>query len=70
MENKEYQKISDISHSQDVEIEENKDTVKIVIKKPTENMQTDMANFEALAIMYKCINPSINVIIDFSTTEN
>ena len=69
MEEKEYQKISDIPHSQDVEIEENKDTVKIVIKKPTENMQTDMANFEALAIMYKCIKPSINVIIEYTKYE-
>ncbi len=69
MEEKKYKKISDIPHSKYVEIEENKDTVKIVIKKPTENMQTDMANFEALAIMYKCINPSINVIIEYTKYE-
>jgi hypothetical protein len=29
-------------------------------------MQTDMANFEALAIMCKCINPDISVIIKFN----
>lgn len=69
MEEKKYKKISDIPHSKYVEIEEDKNTVKIIIKKPTENMQTDMANFEALAIMYKCINPSINVIIEYTNYE-
>jgi len=64
-----YNKISDIPHSDYVEITETDNNVNIKINKPTENMQTDMANFEALAIMYKCIKSNIYVTIEFENYD-
>lgn len=63
--------IRDLPHSKYVDIIENKQKseVTIVINRPIDNMQTDMANFEALAIMCKCIRPNINVIIKFNEFE-
>lgn len=65
MEKKKINKINDIPHSKYVEIQESNDNVKIFIMKPTENMQTDMANFESLAIMCKCVKPNIKVTIEY-----
>lgn len=69
MEEKKIKEISDIPRSKYVEIQEDKENVKILIKKPTENMQTDMANFEAFAIMCKCIKPTIKIIIEYTKYE-
>ena len=62
---KEYDEISKLPRSDYVEINEKDNNIWIKINKPTENMQTDMADFEALAIMCKCIKPIVNVTIQF-----
>ncbi|MCI9087158.1 MAG: hypothetical protein HFJ32_01155 [Clostridia bacterium] len=62
---KKYDEIRKISHSHYVEIIEENNSVTIKINKPSENMQTDSANFESLALICKCIKPSIQVTIQF-----
>jgi hypothetical protein len=48
-------KIEDIMHSSHVEVShENGNIVKIFIKHPEKNMQSDATCFEALALIYKC----------------
>lgn len=62
---KKYNEIRKIPHSRYVEIIECDDIVTIKINRPFENMQTDSADFEALALICKCSKPSIHVTIQF-----
>ena len=57
-----YNKIEDIPRSNYVKIIEG---ITIKIEKPFMNMQTDAANFESLALICKCINPSAHITIQF-----
>lgn len=60
-----YNKIKDLKVSNYVNIEESGNIVRIKILRPLANMQTDFADFEAISIIYKCINPNVKVIIEF-----
>ena len=62
-------RISKIPRSRYVKIIENNNNIIIKIINPNANMQTDLANFEALAFMCKVINPNATVTIWFQNNK-
>ena len=53
-------------YSSKVDIERNGDRLFIKINNPVDNMQTDAANFESIALMCRCVEPKCDVEIDFA----
>ena len=62
---KELKKIDDLRVSSYIEVNTKVNPVNIKIKDPTKNMQQDYADFEAISIMYKCLDDDVNVEIEF-----
>lgn len=70
MEEKRYETIWDLDVSEYIETKRiNDDIVKIKIEKPLENMQSDYADFEAICLIYKCIEKNIKIIIEYDIPE-
>lgn len=62
-------KLEKIPYSTYVDILENDNQVIIKINRPYKNMQDNEANFEALALIYKCANPNAIITIQFKEQE-
>ena len=65
-----YETIWDLDVSEYIETKRlNEDIVKIKIGKPLQNMQSDYADFEAICLIYKCIEKNIKIIIEYDMPE-
>lgn len=65
-----YETIWDLDISRYIETKRiSSDIVKIEIERPLENMQSDYADFEAICLMYKCIENNIKIIIEYDIPE-
>lgn len=62
-------KLEKIPYSTYVDILENGNQITIKINQPYKNMQDNEANFEALALIYKCANPNAIITIQFKEQE-
>ena len=66
MRRKELKTIDDLRVSSYIDVNTKVNPVIIKIKNPTKNMQQDYADFEAISIMYKCIQEDVSVEIEFN----
>ena len=62
-------KCEKIPYSTYVNILENDNQITLIINHPYKNMQENEANFEALALIYKCANPNAIITIQFKEQE-